>query len=180
MKFISRNFRIATAISAIYADASTEVVAAAKTPLTRADKYAARIAVLEKRIVADTEALAAVRLESETAGRLDSVVAGTAVVARLGRAGSPERVAVAAAPAAEAVWVDGALVTAATEEVAAIAYRAATGGTLREVAARVLGYKEEADGSLRYKIQHGEGIDTDVDVIQASQIVSIIDETVAA
>lgn len=152
-----------------------------KATLTRAEKFAARIAVLVKRIEADTETLAAVRLESETAGRLDSVVAGTAVVARLGRAGSPERAAAEAIPAVEAVWgADGSLVSAAVDEVPAVTFRAATAGTLREVAARVLGIKEEADGSLRYKIQHGTGIDTDVDVIQASQIVSIIAEEVAA
>lgn len=141
----------------------TEVV---KAILTRAQKYAARIEVLTKRIAADTLALAETQQELETSERLSSVQAGTAIVARLGRAGS------AAVEAKDAVLAEDG-VTVVTPAVVA---KAGTAGTLREVGARVVGVKEEDNGSLRYKIMFGEGIDLDVDVIQASQIVRIVDE----
>lgn len=62
----------------------------------------------------------------------------------------------------------------------ALVVRIGRAETSKEVAARVLGIKEEESGSLRYKVVFGEGIDTDVVLIQASQIISIIDETPAA
>lgn len=111
--------------------------------------------MLEKRIEADTAALGEVRQELATSSRLSSVAPGTSIVARLGRAGS--------AAVEEVRDEAGNIVTAA---------KAATAGTLREVQAVVLGIKEEGD-SLRYKIEHGEGFDKDVVVIQSSQIISI-------
>lgn len=120
----------------------TDAINAAATPaivLTRAEKVQARIDLLTKRIAADTAALEAIRLEVETAAKLAGVVAGTAIVAKLGRA-----------------------------------------ETTREVNARVTGVKEDENGSVKYKIVFGEGFDADVQIINASQIVRVIDETPAA
>lgn len=142
MKFIARNFRIATAMTAALMNEAIEgdtgASAAPAVKLTRAEKYAKAIDVLTKRIEADTAKLAEIKQEVETAERLASVATGSAIVARIGRA-----------------------------------------ETSKEVNARVLGVKEEESGSLRYKIMFGEGVDTDIAVIQASQIVSIVDESAA-
>lgn len=131
--------------------------------LNRAQKFAARIAVLEARIAKDTAELDDVRLESETAGRLSSVNTGSVITARLGRAGSAEVLAAAA------VYEDDGV----TVKTPAVAAKAATAGTLRFVKAEVLGVKEEQNGSLRYKITFGEGFDKDVEIIQASQITEV-------
>lgn len=72
---------------------TTATQAEAKPVLTRAEKYAARVVTLEKRIAKDTEDLAALRIEIETSTKLDSVVAGTAIVARIGRADTSKEVA---------------------------------------------------------------------------------------
>lgn len=168
----SRNFAgsrlIAASLAAagmIYRNAESGEGSAstAKPTLTRAEKYANRIAVLVARIAKDNAELADVRQEAETAERLSSVSTGTVITARLGRAGSAE---VQAAPAVYAE--DG--VTILTP---AVEYKAATAGTLRFVEAVVLGVKEEANGSLRYKIQFGSGFDQDVEIIQASQITEV-------
>lgn len=45
--------------------------------------------------------------------------------------------------------------------------------TTREVAAVVVGVKDDEAGARRYKISFGDGFDADVQVIQPSQIVSI-------
>jgi hypothetical protein len=45
--------------------------------------------------------------------------------------------------------------------------------TTREVAAEVLGVKDDDNGARRYKISYGEGFDADVVIIQPSQIVAI-------
>jgi hypothetical protein len=45
--------------------------------------------------------------------------------------------------------------------------------TTREVLARVVGVKEEDNGSRKFKILFGEGLDTDTVIIQESQIVSV-------
>lgn len=140
-----------------------------KTVLTRAQKYAARIALLASRILKDQAELDAVKLEADTADKLASVAPGSTIVARLGRAGSAAVEAVAAVFAEDSVTV----ITPA------IAAKAATTGTLRHVEAEVLGVKEEENGSLRYKITFGEGFDKDVEIIQASQIVSIVGEQAA-
>jgi hypothetical protein len=136
--------------------------------LSRAEKFAKRIEVLTKRIAADTVALEAVTLESTTAGRLDGVVAGTIVTARLGRAGSAAVEAVAEVPSF--YEADGVTINAGSPAVAA---KAGTEGTLRFVTATVLAIKELEDGSLRYKVQHGEGFDSDIEVIQATQITEV-------
>lgn len=67
----------------------TDAINAVDTPaivLTRDEKYAARIETLTKRIAADTESLAAISLERETAGKLTNVGVNSAIVAKLGRA----------------------------------------------------------------------------------------------
>lgn len=142
---------------------------ATKTVLTRAEKYAKRIALLADRIAKDQVELAAIQLEADTASKLASVAPGTTIIAKLGRAGSPEVVAAAAVYEEDGVTI----------KTQAVAAKAATAGTLREVSAVVLGVKEEDSGSLRYKIEHGTGFDKDVDIIQASQIVSIVGEVEA-
>jgi len=129
-----------------------------KPVLTRAEKYAKRIAVLTDRIAKDTAELAAVQLEADTASKLANVGQGTQIIAKLGRAGSEAKPAVYAE--------DGVTIVTPAKE--------ATAGTLRQVTAVVLGVKEEENGSLRYKIEFGEGFDKDVEIIQASQIVSVV------
>ena len=57
-----------------------------KPVLTRAQKYAATIEVLTKRIAADTAKLAEVQLELDTSEKLANVGTGTIIVAKLGRA----------------------------------------------------------------------------------------------
>ncbi len=106
-----------------------------KPTLTRAQKQANQVELLEKRIAADTAKLQEVKLDIETAARLDGVGEGSAIVARIGRA-----------------------------------------DTSKEVAARVLGVKEDENGSRRYKIAFGSGFDADAAIIQASQIVRILVE----
>lgn len=142
MRQLNRNFR-ATAIAAMLLNAAAEgtaggtaVTTETKPVLTRAEKQAAQVLVLTKRIEADTAKLAELKNDIETASRLDGVEAGSAIVARIGRA-----------------------------------------DTSKEVAARVLGVKEDDAGSRRYKIAYGEGFDADTAVIQASQIVSVIVES---
>jgi len=54
--------------------------------LTRAEKYAKAIAALEKQVVTATAKLADLKLEAETSGKLESVVEGSAITARIGRA----------------------------------------------------------------------------------------------
>jgi hypothetical protein len=135
-----RNARTISAflMSAALIEGATGAVAAtepAKVVLTPAQKRLARKDVLEKRIAADTEALAALVQEIQTSERLASVKEGTAIVAKVGRA-----------------------------------------ETAREVAARVLGVKDDDNGSRRYKITFGSGFDADTIVIQPSQIVSVIAE----
>ncbi len=150
--------------------------------LTRDEKFAKRIDLLSKRIAADTAELAAVTLESTTSGRLEGVDAGTLVIVRLGRAGSPAQEAVAAVEyVAEYTNVDG-VVVPAVEGVAAKAATAGKAGTVRLVQALVLATKELEDGSLRYKVEHGEGFDKDIEIVQASQIteVCVAVEAVAA
>lgn len=142
MKFISRNFRtsiIATALLNAVTDTAVggAAPAEAKPTLTPAQKRAARVEVLTKRIADDTAALAALKQEIETAERLASVTTGTAIIAKVGRA-----------------------------------------ETAREVAARVLGVKDDDNGSRRYKITFGEGFDADTVIIQPTQIVSVIAEEV--
>lgn len=134
-----------------------------KPVLTRAQKYAARIATLTSRIEKDKAELAEVQLEADTASKLANVSVGTAITARLGRAGSA---AVEAQP--ERLAEDGVTV------IPAVAAKAATAGTLKQVTATVLGIKEEESGSLRYKIAFGEGFDADTVIIQASQIVEVL------
>jgi hypothetical protein len=147
MRQLNRNFRTSAimmaVMSAVIADGAlaaggvaAEVV---KPTLTRAQKQAAQIEVLEKRIAADTAKLAEVKLDIETASRLDGVVAGSAIIARIGRA-----------------------------------------ETSKEVAARVLGIKEDDNGSRRYKIAFGEGFDADAAIIQASQIIRVLVEDAVA
>lgn len=59
----------------------------------------------------------------------------------------------------------------------AVVIRIGRGDTSKEVAARILGVKDdEANGSRRYKAAYGEGFDADTVIIQPSQIVSVIVE----
>lgn len=146
-----------------------------KPVLTRAQKYAARIAVLVSRISKDQAELAEVQLEADTASKLANVGVGTVIVARLGRAGSAAVEAVEAQP--ERLAEDGITILPA---VAAVAAKAATAGTLKQVNATVLGVKEEESGSLRYKIAFGEGFDADTVIIQASQIIEVLDGAATA
>jgi hypothetical protein len=151
---------------------TTENSAAVAVPavkLTRTEKYAARIAILVKRITADTIELEAVKLESTTVSLLDSVTAGTKITARLGRQGSEAREAVAGI--AEVRDELGNIITAG---VAAVAARAATAGTLRIVPATVMARADNDNGSPRFKISYGEGFDFDTETIQASQIVEVL------
>jgi hypothetical protein len=98
MRQLTRNFR-ATAIAAMLFNAVTEATAGgtgvtpeAKPVLTRAEKQAAQVLVLTKRIEADTAKLAELRNDIETASRLDGVEAGSAIVARIGRAETSKEV----------------------------------------------------------------------------------------
>ena len=147
MRQLNRNFRtsaiaLACMTALVEAAVGGTVVAApeaAKPTLTRAQKQAAQVEVLEKRIAADTAKLAEVKLDIETASRLDGVVAGSAIIARIGRA-----------------------------------------DTSKEVAARVLGIKEDDNGSRRYKLAFGEGFEADAAIIQASQIIRVLVEDAVA
>jgi hypothetical protein len=98
MRQLNRNFR-ATAIAAALMSAAAEataggtgVTAETKPVLTRAEKQAAQVLVLTKRIEADTAKLAELRNDIETASRLDGVEAGSAIVARIGRAETSKEV----------------------------------------------------------------------------------------
>lgn len=64
-----------------------------KVTLTRAEKLAKQVEVLEKRIAADTDKLAEVKQEIETSERLSSVTVGTLVTIKLGRAETTREVA---------------------------------------------------------------------------------------
>jgi len=81
--------------------------------------------------------IANLEAEIQVASKLESVQAGTSIVARLGRAGSNGEP-----------------------------------GTLREVPATVVAV-QDTEAGRRYKVSYGEGFDTDVVVIQTSQIVQI-------
>jgi hypothetical protein len=61
-------------------------------------------------------------------------------------------------------------------EGSAVVARIGRGETSKEVSARVLGVKEDENGSRRYKIAFGSGFDADTVIIQPSQIVSVIVE----
>lgn len=65
---------------------AAEVVAEPVAPLTRAEKLDADIAATEKAIVAATRRLEKLNQEKSTVGLLDSVVVGSVVTARIGRA----------------------------------------------------------------------------------------------
>lgn len=141
-----------------------------KPTQTRAQKLSALIVTLTKRLSDDTAKLAEVKLELETTERLSSVAPGTSIIARLGRAGSAAVDAVEARPESTGIGEDGQPYT--IPAVAAVAAKAATEGTLRNVEATVLGVQELETG-IRYKIAFGEGFDADTAIIQASQIVQI-------
>ncbi len=65
-------------------------------------------------------------------------------------------------------------------EGSAIIARIGRAETSKEVAARVLGVKDDDKGSRRYKIAFGEGFDADAAIIQASQIVRVLVEDAPA
>lgn len=139
MKFITRSFRTSLIASSLLdagfrneANAEGAVVGAPEVKLTRAEKLAAQIATIEKRIVTDTAKVAELKQELETSERLSSVGVGTLITAKLGRA-----------------------------------------ETTREVAAEVVGVKDDEAGRRLYKISFGEGFDADVQIIQPHQIVAI-------
>lgn len=90
MKFIARNFRTNAAIAlfnaAVEGESGQSAAPTTEAPkLTRAEKQAKQVKVLEDRIAADTAKLAELKLEIETSARLDGVTAGSGISARIGR-----------------------------------------------------------------------------------------------
>lgn len=90
---VGETFEVAPEQVGVFTEGDAPLASVVVAPvLSRAEKLAARIAVLATRIESDTVAIAEARTELETSERLAGVAAGTKIVARIGRADTAKNV----------------------------------------------------------------------------------------